>query len=457
MNKKQKLLIIFDLDGVLMESKMLHYESLNKALESFNISVSLTEHYEKYDGLPTHRKLELLKKEKGLESKNFKKIWKLKQDLTLKVIDEIDIKIPKITLLVKKLSKKYRVMVASNSIRQTVKKMLQKLDIYDDVEFFLSNDDVEHPKPHPEIYWKCMIRAGVTPKETIVIEDSFVGRTAAIDSGATLFAVKNPKDLLKKDLPEFVKKFNNTKMKNVWHDPNINILIPCAGAGSRFAQAGYTFPKPLIEVFNKPMIQTVVDSLQIEGNFIFLIQEEHNKKYNMKSFLKAIKPNCEVIEINELTQGAACTTLLAEKYINNNNPLIIANSDQYISWNASNTMYAITESKIDGGILTFNATHPKWSYARTNDKGFVTEVAEKKVISNNATVGVYYWKKGSDYVKYANSMIKKNIRVNNEFYVCPVFNEAISDNKKIKTFEVDEMWGLGTPEDLDFYHNNFKA
>ena len=133
-----------------------------------------------------------------------------------------------------------------------------------------------------------------------------------------------------------------------------------------------------------------------------------------------------------------------------------ANSDQYIKWNASNTMYNMSESKVDGGILTFKATHPKWSYAKSGDDGFVTEVAEKQVISEDATVGVYYWSKGSDYVKYAEDMIQKDIRVNNEFYVCPVFNQAIEDKKKIKVYDVEEMWGLGTPEDLDFYHNHFK-
>ena len=176
----------------------------------------------------------------------------------------------------------------------------------------------------------------------------------------------------------------------------------------------------------------------------------------MKSFLKAIRPNCEVIEISGVTEGAACTTLLAKEFINNDNPLVIANSDQYIKWNASNTMYNMSESKVDGGILTFKATHPKWYYTKSGDDGFVTEVAEKQVISEDATVGVYYWSKGSDYVKYAEDMIQKDIRVNNEFYVCPVFNQAIEDKKKIKVYDVEEMWGLGTPEDLDFYHNHFK-
>ena len=130
---------------------------------------------------------------------------------------------------------------------------------------------------------------------------------------------------------------------------------------------------------------------------------------------------------------------------------MIANSDQFIKWNPLDAMYFITNKKIDGAILTFKSSHPKWSFAKVDKNGFVTEVAEKKPISNDATVGVYFWNKGSDYVKYANKMIEKNIRTNNEFYVCPVYNEAILDKKKIINYEVDEMWGLGTPEDLNYY------
>jgi hypothetical protein len=161
------------------------------------------------------------------------------------------------------------------------------------------------------------------------------------------------------------------------------------------------------------------------------------------------------VQVNGVTEGAACSTLLAKEYIDNDTPLVMANSDQYVEWNSNECMYAFTADEIDGGILTFNATHPKWSYAKVGPTGFVSEVAEKKVISNDATVGIYYWKNGRDYVRYAEQMIEKNIRVNNEFYVCPVFNEAIADGKKIKIKSIDSMWGIGTPEDLDFFLKNY--
>ena len=117
-------------------------------------------------------------------------------------------------------------------------------------------------------------------------------------------------------------------------------------------------------------------------------------------------------------------------------------------------MYSMQETNADGGIVTFKATHPKWSFAKIDKNGVVTEVAEKNPISDNATVGYYYWKRGSDFVKYAEEMIEKNIRVNNEFYVCPVYNQAIEDGKTIRIAEAKSMWGLGTPEDLEYFLQN---
>jgi dTDP-glucose pyrophosphorylase len=249
----------------------------------------------------------------------------------------------------------------------------------------------------------------------------------------------------------------NNSPKVPWRDNKLNVLIPMAGAGSRFSTAGYTFPKPLIEVNGKPMIQVVVNNLNIDANYIFIVQREHYDKYNLKYLLNLIAPDCKIVQVEGMTEGAACTTLLAQEFIDNDNPLLIANSDQYIEWDSNSCMYAFGADTIDAGILTFEASHPKWSYAALDDNGFVKEVAEKKVISNNATVGVYYWKKGSDYVKYANQMIEKNIRTNNEFYVCPVFNEAILDNKKVRVKEIKNMWGIGTPEDLNYFLQNCKA
>ena len=258
--------------------------------------------------------------------------------------------------------------------------------------------------------------------------------------------IKNKISEIEKNKEEYMPK---------WTDKKLNVIIPMAGAGSRFEKAGYTFPKPLIEVKGKPMIQVVVDNLNIDANYIYVVQKSHRSKYNLDTLLNLITPNCKIVEVDGITEGAACTALLTKEFIDNENPLFFANSDQFVEWNSNDFMYKMQETNADGGIVTFKATHPKWSFAKIDDNGFVTEVAEKNPISDNATVGYYYWKRGSDFIKYAEQMIEKDIRVNNEFYVCPVFNEAILDGMKIRTFDTDGMWGRGTPEDLNYYLENY--
>ena len=230
----------------------------------------------------------------------------------------------------------------------------------------------------------------------------------------------------------------------------------CSTLREIFEKAGYTFPKPLIEVNGKPMIQVVVENLNIDAKHIFIVQKEHYEKYDLKSLLNLIAPNCEIVQIEGLTEGAACTVLKAQELIDNDEPLIIANADQFIKWNSFETISMFNEPDVDGGILTFKSIHPKHSFAKVDGDGFVLEVAEKKPISNDATVGIYYWKRGLDYVLYAESMIEKNIRTNNEFYVCPVYNEAIEDGRRIKASLVDEMWGMGTPEELNNFLTHYK-
>lgn len=444
-------LIVFDLDGVLVDARELHYESLNKALSDINKKyiIDRAEHLSTYDGLSTSKKLSILTESKGLPEELHDAIWKLKQAKTIEIIEGFghDDRIIKILKSLK--SDGYKIACATNSIRDTAKLQLIRRGFFEHIDFLYSNQDVINPKPSAEIYMRCMLRAGVDPHETIVVEDSHHGRTAAINSGAHLCAVKNSSDVTYekiKELSDKIEKKQNIKPK--WQGGKMNVLIPMAGAGSRFQKAGYTFPKPLIEVRGKPMIQLVVENLNIDAKHIFVVQKEHYDKFNLKHLLNLISPDCEIVQVDGMTEGAACTTLLAKEFINNDEPLVFANSDQFLDWDSNEFMYSMEADEIDGGMLTFTATHPKWSFAKLNEDGFVSKVAEKKPISDVATAGIYYWKHGKDYVKYAEEMIAKNIRFNNEFYVCPVFNQAIEDGKKIKTFHFDGMWGIGTPEDL---------
>ena len=234
----------------------------------------------------------------------------------------------------------------------------------------------------------------------------------------------------------------------------LNIVIPMAGRGSRFANVGYEMPKPLIDVHGKPMIERVIDNLAPDCNhrFIFIVLEEHINDYGVDQILKSKTHNCEILPINSVTEGAACTVLLAKEFIDNN-PLMIANSDQWVNYDINK--YINYNSIYNGMIMTMYADDPKWSFIGI-DNDLVTEVVEKKVISNEATVGIYNFSRGTDFIDAAEKMIAKDLRVNGEFYVAPVYNEMIEIGMRIGFQNIDSdtdktMFGLGTPEDLNIF------
>lgn len=234
----------------------------------------------------------------------------------------------------------------------------------------------------------------------------------------------------------------------------INIVIPMAGQGSRFVQAGYTKPKPFIDVCGKPMIERVLHNLHLkDSRFILIARAEHlTKEKEAAAHLKK-QYDCEFITVDKLTEGAACTILLACAHINNDDPLLLANSDQIVGMDVQKYVDDCHRRHLDGSILTFYADHPKWSYAKVDDNGLVTEVKEKVSISTHATVGLYYFQKGKFFVNSAVEMIANNDRFNNEFYTAPSYNYAIRAGRKIGIYEIAQaqMFGLGTPEDLEIY------
>ena len=241
----------------------------------------------------------------------------------------------------------------------------------------------------------------------------------------------------------------------------INIVIPMAGMGSRFAEAGYKNPKPFIDVNGLPMIVRVMENVQYpNANFILIGRKEHLEAE--KELVAQLKDqySCTFIAIDKLTEGTACTVLFARKYIDNEVPLLIANSDQIIDDSIANFIDDCFTRKLDGSILCFEDAelNPKWSFAKINDQGHVTEVKEKEAISKFATVGIYLFSKGSTFVDSAIDMIIENDRVNNEFYTCPVYNYGIADNKQfgIYTIEQSQMNGIGTPDDLNKYLQKIK-
>ena len=450
-------LIISDFDGVLLDLKEIHYEALNRALlpagEEFVISPE--DHVKVFDGLSTKKKLQLLSKLRGLPPEKFDEINDLKQEVTVELLagfNKINYDIVDVVTKLKADGLKF--YVASNAIRNTVELGLKKLGIFHLVDKIYSNQDVVNSKPNPEMYLRCMADAGVSPSETLIMEDSKHGREAAVKSGAYVCGVDNSFDFTYERIQRMVKSVQKPVIK--WAGKSdLTVLIPMAGAGSRFAKVGYKQPKPLIDVQGQPMIQRVIENLGMDAQYIFIMQKSLYEDHNLGTILPLMVPGCKIVQTFGLTEGAACTTLLAKELIDNDKHLLIANCDQLVEWNSCEFMYSMLCDDADGGILTFEDSDPKWSYVRLGEDGYACEVAEKKVISNEATVGIYYWKHGSDYVRLAEQMIAKNIRVNNEFYVAPVYNELFLEEKRVKIFRANQMWGLGTPEDLNFFLDNY--
>ena len=239
----------------------------------------------------------------------------------------------------------------------------------------------------------------------------------------------------------------------------LNIVIPMAGLGSRFAKAGYTIPKPLIPVHGVPMIRLVIENIRpaTPHRFVFICQRAHDERYGLRDKLAQWAPGCGVVLLDGLTEGAACTVLAARDMIDSADPLMIANSDQYVDIAIDPYIAAMGDRGLDGLIMTMQADDPKWSFVGLDEHGMVTRVVEKQVISTHATVGIYNFARGHDFVSGADRMIRADLRVNNEFYVAPVYNTMITDSARIGVYDIGAegsgMHGLGIPADLDLFLN----
>lgn len=235
----------------------------------------------------------------------------------------------------------------------------------------------------------------------------------------------------------------------------LNIVVPMAGRGQRFVDAGYTLPKPLIPVHGVPMVELVIANLRPDRphRFHFLIQREHDETYDLGARLRDWAPGCTVTMVDGITEGAACTVLLARDLIAPEDPLMIANCDQYIDTDINTYLDALGEA--DGLIMTMWADDPKWSFVRRDDNGRVVQVVEKEVVSNEATVGIYNFSRGRDFLRAADQMIAAGNRVNGEFYVAPAYDVLIDAGARIECSGIGTvgagMHGIGTPADLDAF------
>lgn len=437
--------VVFDLDGVLVDADEWHWQALNLALRDHDLpEISWQEHLSIYKGRPTREKLATYRQRHFREMDRLgytempKTVPYQKQWWTKHMIEGRCQPRPEIVAMFDHLrGLGYKIAVASNAVRATVDSMLERSGLTADLT--LSNEDVDHPKPSPDIYLKAFDALGARPEECVIVEDSAVGIQAADASGAWVLGVSGPGEV------------------NVWRvlgliksRDTVNLVIPAAGRGARFAEAGYLYPKPLIPVKGKPMLRAVLDNLSDLGPDLHptvIAQRDHIDRYGMARLF----PEATIVRLSGVTQGAADTVLQADRWIGPRE-LVIANSDQIVD-ELGGFLRTCRRLDADAGIVVFAADDPKWSYAKIGEDGFVTEVAEKKPISPWATAGIYWYRNGTEFVRYARQMIAKDIRVNGEFYVAPVFNEMIADGKRVLAYSVTEssMHGLGTPEDLEAY------
>ena len=432
--------ILFDLDGVLVNAKDWHYDALNQALEDAGYKpIQKDEHLKRFDGLPTKIKLQMLADDNRIPNNEqlFQQIYDYKQEVVHYIINKRCKENIRLKFVLSALNEDYIIACCSNAIRKSVMSMLELTGIDGYFDLILSNEDVNNAKPHPEMYLTAMEKLGLEPNECLIVEDNEKGFRSAIASGGKLLKVACSDDV----------KLQTIRDAICANQELVNIVIPMAGDGSRFRQEGYTNPKPFIPVNGVPMIKRVIDSLDIPNRrLIFIIRDEHYDEY-----IDQLKPlmgdNSIVITANK-TEGAACTVLHARHIIDNNDPLLIVNSDQFI--------YANLEEFIkgDSSILTFfdDSGSKKWSYAQVVD-GIVVSTREKVPISNFATVGAYFFKRGRYFVDAATDMIVANDRHNNEFYVCPVYNYMIKKGILVTHMLINNnQWdSVGTPELLVKY------
>jgi beta-phosphoglucomutase-like phosphatase (HAD superfamily)/dTDP-glucose pyrophosphorylase len=458
--------LIFDLDGVLFDGVEFHKNVFLKSLYEVISNVAITPdfHDQFLNGMSTKQKLTYLYQKNMITEEQKDIIETLKIKYTMEELSKVNFKKNSKKQLIKDLSRSgFKIYCVSNSIRQSCITILTQQEIIEYFYGIVSNEDVIEKKPSPYPYVFTFEKYGLNPSETLIFEDSYHGRCSAYETFAHVVPIVDPMDLT---FEKIMYEVHQTQLpRHITTKLNVNIVVPMAGHGSRFSKVGYTIPKPFIPVFGKPMIEWVITNIlpgnetynstmipsNIVPHFHFIAQAEHLKHYDLGKICRSHEIDYTITTVDKVTEGPACTVLLTKEHINNDWPLITINSDQYLDWNINEFYKSLLNPTFDGCINTFiqpNEKDIKWSYAKLNENGLVSEVAEKNYISNLATTGVYGWKKGSDFVSCAEEMIQLNERVNNEFYVCPVYNYLIRRGGKVRVFQTKKLWGLGVPEDL---------
>ena len=434
---------LFDLDGVLVNTVNIQYDSTIKAISKYvNISLLKNQNIDNIlkSTITTINKLDYLIKENIISDKDKLNIYNEKKIIANNCFNDLTVDNEKVKLFSFLKNKKCKIAVVTNGNKNSAIIILKALGLYQFLDLLITNEDVVNSKPHSEPFIKAISYFGGNLENFIIFEDSEIGLKSANGTGCKVYKVDNPIDIN----ISLIKQLNNL---------NRNILIPAAGLGSRYINRGFKLQKPLIELENKTLIEHAISSLNIEGNYIFVIRKiDNNSNIELIKALRNIQPECKVIEIDYITEGSASTCYLAKEFIDNNDELIISNCDQILKWDSKK--YLEYSSNYDCSVLTYKSNEDKNSFIKTDENNIGIEIREKEVISENALVGVHYFKKGSDFIKSYEYIFKNNIKFKNEYYVSTVCNDLITKGKKVLNypFQKNEIYySTGTPEDYFKY------
>jgi CTP:molybdopterin cytidylyltransferase MocA len=240
----------------------------------------------------------------------------------------------------------------------------------------------------------------------------------------------------------------------------MRLVVLMAGDSGVFEVAGSSYPKNLVEIDGEPLVQRVIEALEplIETaeKSVFLVREEEDRRHHTGDVIRLLVPDAEVIGVPNLESGAACTALHAIGQIDRDEPVLVFNGDQVVDADLPAIVAGFERAELDGGVVTFDAVHPRWSYVRTGDDGLVLEAAEKRPISRLATAGTYWFRRGGDFIDGVMSMIRKDASVDGSFYVCPVYNELILRGRRIGTHHIarDHYFSLASLHGVDTYEEH---
>jgi HAD superfamily hydrolase (TIGR01509 family) len=451
-------LIIFDLDGVLVESRDLHYEALNRALTEVagpEFAISRDEHESVYDGLSTNQKLRLLTASKGLAEHLNHAIWTRKQELTEELVRTILRPTQHVLDAVVALKAMgFPIAVASNCIRSSVRSILEAIGIAPHIDVYVSNEDVAQPKPDPDMYLSVCRAFCVDPSEALVIEDSPKGFEAAARAGCHLMRVHSPADLsiaAVRDRIAAVESIQET----------VTVVVPMAGPAPEMWASGISggvaeAPVGLVDTAGKSIIQwamSAVRSRRFSLRYVFIVKHSVLKSFNVASLCAAAVDYAPLrIEgIQTDTLGAVRTIMsISDAAIPRDSPLVVTDGHHIAEWGVGHSFDTLLSTHADGAIAVHRSADPRWSYVR-HVPGQPVTVAEVRTdrdpVSSHACTGLYYYRRAGDFFSAAESLVARGARERGLYYTASTFNELISRGRRVVTVPVERMWSLRTPSE----------